>query len=233
MTGSYLDILLFGIFPYVAAAIFFIGTILRYSGQPFTYSSLSSQFLENRQHFWGLVPFHYGLIVILTGHVVGFLVPRSVLAWNARPLRLYILEVTALIFGLLVLIGLLQMIYRRLTDSRVRIVTSRADWILLALLLVQIVAGVLIATTYTWGSSWFAATASPYLWSVLWLKPDLSFIAPMPWLVKVHIAGFFALTAFFPFTRMVHQLVFPVNYLWRKPQMVRWYSRRQVPTSKI
>ena len=37
--------------------------------RPFTYSSLSSQFLENQHHFWAQVPFHYGILVVLAGHV--------------------------------------------------------------------------------------------------------------------------------------------------------------------
>lgn len=99
----YLDQLLFIALPYVALFTFFLMTIARYRSRAFTYSSLSSQFLENEQHFWGLVPFHYGIIAVLAGHFVAFLVPRDILAWNSRPLRLYILEFSALVFGLLAL----------------------------------------------------------------------------------------------------------------------------------
>ena len=99
--------LCFIVFPYVAMLIFFLGTILRYRREPFTYSSLSSQFLENRQHFWGLVPFHYGIVTVLIGHIVAFLLPRQILEWDSQPLRLYILEISALIFGLLTVVGLM------------------------------------------------------------------------------------------------------------------------------
>src|SRR3970282_945590 len=105
-TVTGLDQFLFVVLPYMVMFIFFVGTIMRYRKAQYTYSSLSSQFLENQQHFWGLVPFHYGIITVLTGHVVAFLIPRPVLLWNSRPLRLYILEITALIFGLLTLVGL-------------------------------------------------------------------------------------------------------------------------------
>ena len=87
--------LCFIVFPYVAMLIFFLGTILRYRMAPYTYSSLSSQFLENRQHFWGLVPFHYGIVTVLIGHIVAFLLPRQILEWDSQPLRLYILEISA------------------------------------------------------------------------------------------------------------------------------------------
>ena len=56
------DGLCFIVFPYLAMFVFFLGTIMRYRKAPFTYSSFSSQFLENKQHFWGLVPFHYGIV---------------------------------------------------------------------------------------------------------------------------------------------------------------------------
>ena len=54
----YLDQFLFVVLPYVAFFTFFLVSIQRYVARTFTYSSLSSQFLENQQHFWGLVPFH-------------------------------------------------------------------------------------------------------------------------------------------------------------------------------
>jgi len=223
--GSYLDVALFSVLPYVALFTFLLVTIQRYRGQAFTYSSLSSQFLENQQHFYGLVPFHYGILVVLTGHVVAFLLPAELLWWNSRPLRLYVLEAAALVFGLLTLVGLIAIVTRRVNVSKVRGVTTLADWIVLALLLVQVSGGVYVAIAYPWGSSWFAAIVAPYLWSLLALAPDLGAIAPLPVAVKLHIANAYLLILFFPFTRLVHILVVPNPYLWRRPQVVRWYRR--------
>jgi nitrate reductase gamma subunit len=211
------------VLPYLAMFVFFLGTIWRYRQAPFTYSSLSSQFLENRQHFWAVVPFHYGIITILVGHIVGFLIPREILAWNSRPLRLYVLETTALIFGLLTLIGLVGCIHRRLTVSKVRAVTSPMDWFVFALLLVQVASGVYVAIFRAWGSSWFASAAVPYLWSLIRLNPDLGLISAMPLEVKLHIVMAYTLIGVTPFTRLVHVLVAPNPYLWRKNQVVRWY----------
>ena len=108
--ANYLDTVFFSVFPYVAMVLFLVGTIHRYRNEIFTYSSLSSQLLENKQHFWAMVPFHYGIIAVLTGHVVAFLVPRQLLLFNSRPLRLYILEVSALIFGVTTLVALLALL---------------------------------------------------------------------------------------------------------------------------
>jgi nitrate reductase gamma subunit len=227
MTGvaHYLDQLLFAVLPYVAMVVFLLGTIQRYRQAPFSYSSLSSQFLENREHFWALVPFHYGILAVLGGHLVAFLVPRQILAWNSRPLRLYILEISALAFGLLTLVGLLAIVARRFTVSKVKVNTSPADWVLYALLLISVVSGVYTAVFRPWGSSWFAASAAPYLWSLFKLSPAIGAVAAMPWAVKIHILNAWLVIGFFPFTRLVHILVVPNPYLWRRRQVVRWYRR--------
>jgi nitrate reductase gamma subunit len=230
MTGAILtaDALLFGALPYLALTVFLLASIGRYRGWRFSYSSLSSQFLENRQHFWGLVPFHYGIIVVLTGHLVAFLIPREILVWNSHPLRLYVLEISSLAFGILTLIGLTAAIVRRLTVPEVRVVTNRRDAVLFALLAVQVVSGLGTAVLYPWGSSWYAATATPYLWSLFRLAPDITAVAVMPWLVKIHFVNAFVLLAYAPFSRLVHVLVAPLPYLWRKPQVVRWYRGPEV-----
>lgn len=227
MTAQHVfDIFLFIALPYVCLFTFFLMTIYRYRAQSFSYSSLSSQFLENEQHFWTMVPFHYGMLVITAGHLIALFIPRSLLAWNSHPLRLYVLEVSALAFGLLTLIGLIGLIVRRLTTPKVRRVTTVTDWILYAILLLQLASGVSVAILYPWGSSWFASNLSPYLWSVFKLNPDISYVAGLPHLVKFHIVLAFITVGFFPFTRLVHILVIPNPYLWRKPQVVRWYGRK-------
>jgi len=221
----YLDPLLFAALPYAVFLNFFIFTIHRYRAETFTYSSLSSQFLENRQHFWGMAPFHFGIIVVLTGHFIAFLIPRQILLWNSHTLRLYILEVSALIAGLLTLVGYLGAAVRRLTDAKVRQVTSVLDWVLTTLLFTQIASGVYIAVFHPWGSSWFAASMSPYLWSLLKFNPDVTYLATMPLAIRLHLINFYLLIGMFPFTRLVHILVIPNPYLWRRPQVVRWYRR--------
>jgi len=222
--------LLFGVFPYVTIILAVVGTIWRYRTNKFSYSSLSSQFLENRQLFWGSVPWHYGILVVLTGHLVAFLIPRSILGWNGVPIRLYILEGMALVFGLLALLGLVLLIIRRLSSRRLQKVTSVMDVVLLLALLAQVVAGVWTALFYRWGSSWFAAFATPYLWSILKLQPDIALVEHMPWMVQTHITGGFVLLGLLPFPRLVHLLSFPYEFAWRPPQLVIW-NRRDVPNS--
>ena len=217
-----LDQFLYGVFPYLAITLAIVGTIWRYFSNRFSYSSLSSQFLENRQLFWGSVPWHYGILVILTGHLVAFLIPRSVLAWNGEPWRLYVLEASALAFGFLTLWGLIALIFRRLSNSRIRVVTSPMDLVLLLALLVQVVAGLWVAIFFRWGSSWYAAFAVPYLKSLFTLSPDVALVSNLPFMAQVHIIGAFVLLLLLPFTRLVHFLSFPLAYLWRPYQVVIW-----------
>jgi len=223
----HLDILLWAVLPYVSLILFFLVTIQRYRKQSFSYSSLSSQFLENRQHFWGMVPFHYGILVIVAGHLAAFLLPGAILWWNGQPLRLFILEVSALVFAILTLVGFVNIILRRAGNAKLREVTTPADWVLYGLLLFQVFTGILVAIFHGWGSSWFSASLTPYLWSLLTLNPDIARVIPLPTLVQLHLIGAWALIAFFPFTRLVHILVIPNMYLWRRTQVVRWYWDRR------
>ncbi|MCF8244162.1 MAG: respiratory nitrate reductase subunit gamma [Saprospiraceae bacterium] len=209
--------------PYIALFVFVIGSIWRYRSNGFKFSSLSSQFLEGRQLFWGSVPFHIGMLFLLFGHLTAFLLPRATLLWNGHPVRLIILEVTAFIFGIAVLIGIVNLLYRRITNPRISIVTTKMDYAIIALLLVQVVSGLWVAYNFRWGSSWFASVLSPYLWSVFALQPDVAAVSAMPWVVKFHIVGAYLTVLLIPFSRMVHFLVPPIDYIWRPYQQVIWY----------
>jgi len=220
---------LFIVLPYLALAIFLIGTIYRYRLTKFRISSLSSEFLEAKKLFWGAVPFHWGLIFLFFGHLIAFLLPSSVLAWNSDPLRLIILEVTAFIFGLSMLIGLINLLYRRWTDKRIKIVTTGMDIAVELLILAQVGLGLWVAYSYPWGSSWFAASLTPYLWSIFRLNPQIDAVIAMPWEIQFHIIGAFLIVLLFPFSRLMHALVAPIDYLWRPYQRVIWnWDKRKV-----
>ena len=119
-----------------------------------------------------------------------------------------------------------MLLFRRMTDRRVKVVTNTMDLVILVLLIFQVSSGVLIAMLYRWGSSWYAASMVPYLRSLVWLQPDSSFVASMPWLVKAHITGAFLIIATVPFSRLVHFLSVPIGYLWRSPQVVIWNRKK-------
>lgn len=220
------DTLLYVVAPYAALVVFFLMTIQRYRRRKFTYSALSSQFLENKLHFWGSVPFHYGILGVLAGHAVGFVAPDLILGWNARPARLFVLEATGLALGILSVVGLVAVVYRRLVVRTARRTASVSDWILYGLLFTQLATGVLVSVRLGWGSSWYATSAAPWLRSLFLFAPDPSFVAPLHWLAKAHLLNAFAIVAYFPFTRLVHILVVPNPYLWRRTQVVLWNASR-------
>ena len=221
-----LETFLFGVFPYVATVVMIVGLIWRYRTNQFSYSSVSSQFLENKQLFWGSVPWHYGIILVLLAHLFGVILPASVKAINGVPLRLYILEGTALALSLALLVGLIVLILRRGVSTNVRVTTSVMDVVLLVVLLSQVVTGILTAVLYRWGSAWFIQTVTPYFWSLFTLSPKVEYMTALPLLSKLHAINFFVLLALFPFTRLVHMLSVPLAYLWRPYQIVMWHRRR-------
>lgn len=219
---TYLNVFFFVILPYLAMVIFLIGTIYRYRVVKFQISSLSSEFLERKRLFWGSVPFHWGMMFLFLGHLTAFLIPRGVLAWNSEPLRLLVLELVAFVFGLSMLVGLSSLLYRRWTNHRIRAVTSVMDIIVEALILVQVLLGVWIAYEFRWGSSWFASSLTPYLWSIFMLDPRIDAVAAMPIWIQLHVIGAFLIVLTFPFSRLMHALVAPIDYLWRPYQRVIW-----------
>ena len=222
-----LNLFLFIVFPYIAVAIMLVVSIQRYRVNSYKFSSLSSEFLESDQLFWGSVPWHYGIMVILMGHFLGFLFPREMIAFGSVPIRLVVIEVFSLIFGLMTLWGLVMLIRRRLTNKRVKAVTSPMDFFILFLLLVQVVSGVGNAVNYRWGFNWYATSMVPYLRSLFIFHPDIQYVQAMPWMVKLHITYAFLIMAVLPFTRLLHFLVLPVHYIWRSWQVVIWNSDRK------
>ena len=218
-----LDYFFFSAFPYVAIIVFFVGTIYRYKETGFKVTSLSAQFLESKKGFWGTVPFHWGILMLFLGHMVAFLLPSSVLAWNSDPVRLIVHEGISFTFAVAVVVGLVGLILRRVMDPRLRVVTTRMDYFVEFVLLLQVLLGCWIALGYRWGSSWFAADLSPYLWSIIKLNPQTAAVVAMPLVIKAHIVGAFSILLIFPFTRLVHIVVAPFHYIWRPYQVVIWY----------
>jgi len=218
-----LDFFFFSAYPYIAIIVFLVGTTYRYRETGFKVTSLSAQFLEGKQGFWGTVPFHFGILMVFLGHMAAFLMPGSVLAWNSDPVRLITHEGLSFTFAVALAVGLVALIIRRMTHPRLKVVTTRMDYFVEFVLLTQVLLGCWIALGYRWGSSWFAADLSPYLWSILKLSPQTDAVVAMPTVIKAHIVGAFSILLIFPFTRLVHIVVAPFHYLWRPYQVVIWY----------
>ena len=217
----------FVMFPYISIAVFVIGTTYRYRQTGYKVTTLSAQFLEGKQGFWGTVPFHWGILMIFLGHMVAFLFPQAVLAWNSAPARLIVHEGLGFTFAVAVFVGLCALILRRLTNPRIKAVTTPMDLFVEFVLLLQVVLGCWIALGYRWGSSWFASDLSPYLWSLIKLNPQPDAVMAMPLVIRAHVVCAFSIFLIFPFTRLVHLIVAPLHYIFRPYQVVIWYWDRK------
>ncbi len=225
---------LYGTMPYVLVAIAIVGVFWRFNYNRFSWSSQSSEFLENKVLFFGSFPWHYGIILILLGHIIGLIIPSGLLWWNSVPVRLYILELTGLSLGFLAFFGLLALCYRRLTNVRVKALTNSWDVIILIILLIQVITGLGNSIFFRWGSNWYAASAVPWMWSLFRFNPDVTYVASLPLNTKVHIFNALIFIAFIPFSRLAHFVTInPYKYLTRPYQVVRWYRRGGSTTNVV
>lgn len=222
------DILLFVVFPYVALAIGIVGTIYRYLTNQYSFTSLSSQFLENDLQFWGSTLWHYGILPTTLIHIAGFTIPKVMAMAHGTPELLYLSELAGKILGIMALVGAGILLYRRLTSSKIRAITTPVDWVILSLLFAQVFFGLILAFVYRWGAAWFIFTATPWMDSLALFQPAPQFVTALPLAHKVHFLTGFLLFALMPFSRLVHIVTVPVVYLWRNFQLVIWTRRKVV-----
>jgi nitrate reductase gamma subunit len=130
--------------------------------------------------------------------------------------------------GIMALIGVSVLFYRRVASSKIRVVTTPADWVVLVLLIFQIVLGLMIAFIYRWGATWYLHTVTPWVASLATFQPAPQYVASLPLIPRLHFLNATLLILLFPFTRLVHMVTFPVAYLWRSFQLVIWTRRKAV-----
>lgn len=221
-----LDNLLFVVFPYVAVAVAVGGTLYRFLTNQFSFTSLSSQFLESDIQFWGSTLWHYGIIPTLAIHMMGFGFPKVMEALHGTPETLYLAELAGKILGIMAFVGAAVLFYRRVSQSKIRVVTTPADWMVMILLLNQVVLGLWIAFGYRWGATWFVHTVTPWVASLATFQPAPEFVSALPLVPRLHFLNATLLILVFPFTRLVHMITFPMDYLWRSFQRVIWTRRK-------
>lgn len=221
-----LDVMLFVVFPYVALAIGIVGTIYRYRTNQYSFTSMSSQFLETDLQFWGSTLWHYGILPTSIIHLAGFAIPKVMAAAHGTPELLYISELAGKVLGIMALVGAGILLYRRLTSPKIRAITTPMDWIILSLLFGQVFFGLILAFVYRWGATWFLHTATPWMNSLAFFQPAPQYVTALPLAHKVHFLTGFLLFALMPFSRLVHIATFPLSYIWRRFQLVIWTRRK-------
>ncbi|MES2300450.1 MAG: respiratory nitrate reductase subunit gamma [Pseudomonadota bacterium] len=224
---DYLHQFVFGIYPYIALAIFLLGSLIRFDREQYTWKSESSQVLHRGSLRAGSIMFHVGIIGLFFGHMAGLLTPVAV--WDALGIAHGTKQLVAMVaggvMGSICLAGILILLARRFSSERLLAVTSFKDkvvllWILLTLLLglTSIIAssahmdGHMMVLLMTWAQH------------VITLRGDAaSFIAGAPLIFKLHLFMGMSLFVIFPFTRLVHVWsgFGAITYLGRAYQLVR------------
>ncbi|MDH5357120.1 MAG: respiratory nitrate reductase subunit gamma [Gammaproteobacteria bacterium] len=222
-----LENFLYGVYPYIALSLFFIGSWLRFDREQYTWKSDSSQLLSSKNLRLGSNLFHIGVIAIFFGHAVGLLTPHSVfLGLGVSDMAHQMIAIWAgSIFGVLALIGGGILWVRRMTNARVSAVSRGSDkfiltWIMVTLLLGLSTIPVSLGHASHNDPSVMIALAE-WVQSIVTLRPEPALLANVDTVFKMHL--FFGMTVFllFPFTRLVHVWSAPFSYAWRPYQIVR------------
>ncbi|HXE26058.1 MAG TPA: respiratory nitrate reductase subunit gamma [Roseiarcus sp.] len=225
-SSSYVNTLLFGVYPYVCLAVLLIGSLIRFDREPYTWKSDSSQMLRSGQLRLGSNLFHYGVIVVILGHFAGFLAPDWAVDWALTPVAHQLLAmVVGGIAGLIAIIGLTMLIARRLGDPRIRLNSRKWDISVVCMLWLQLALGLLTVpfSAFDMGSGLFETLVTYVKGVVTFDGGAAGLMAGVPLVYKLHILLGFTIFLISPFTRMIHiwSGAGALAYLFRPYQIVR------------
>ncbi|GGN09391.1 nitrate reductase gamma subunit [Actinoplanes campanulatus] len=214
------------VFPYLSIVVLAGGTVWRYRYDKFGWTTRSSQLYETNYLRWGSPLFHFGVLFVLIGHIVGLLIPKSWTEAVGITEHLYHLMAVFIgtVAGLCTLIGMAILILRRRLTGPVFAATTRNDKTMYVVLGSVILLGLwaTVKANITGGGYDYRETVSPWLRSLFTLQPDVALMTAVPAGFKIHIIAAFVLFACWPFTRLVHAFSAPVGYLTR-PYVVYRY----------
>ena len=222
--SDFLNHLVFGIYPYVAVAIFAAGCLIRFEREQYSWKSGSSQLLRKKQMRIGSNAFHIGILFLLFGHTVGLLTPHEVYGiFITAPQKQMLAIVSGGAAGILCFVGLTILLHRRLYDPRIRATSSVADIGILVLLWLQLVLGLTtLPFSLAHRDGHVMMQLSHWAQHIVTFQDDAaSYLVGVDWVFKAHI--FLGITLFvaFPFSRLVHIWSVPVGYVRRPYQIVR------------
>jgi nitrate reductase gamma subunit len=216
-----MNVFLWVIVPYLCLAVFAVGHVWRYRYDKFGWTTRSSQLYEDRLLRWGSPLFHFGMLGVVGGHVIGLLVPRS---WTEAVgvddhLYHYAAVGGGLLAGVMAMVGMVILIYRRRTVGPVFSATTVMDKVMYAFLAAAIVLGMwntIAGSIFSLGGEYnYREGVSVWYRSFLAFRPDADLMAEAPIGFKLHALVAFGLFALWPFTRLVHVFSAPVGYLTR------------------
>ncbi len=226
LSNSYVNTLLFGIYPYICLAILLLGSLIRFDREPYTWKTDSSQMLRKRELRLGSNLFHYGVIVVILGHLAGFLAPNWAVDWALSPVAHQLLAmVVGGIAGLVAIVGLTILLHRRLADPRIRLNSRKWDIGVALMLWLQLALGLLTVPLSAFHMDGVLfETLTSYVKGVVTLNSGAAALmlgVPLPY--KLHILLGFTIFLVSPFTRMIHiwSGAGALAYLFRPYQIVR------------
>ncbi len=213
------------IYPYAALTLMVVGSIYRFVHRPITWTSKSSEILEKKWLRVGSLLFHWGMLFVIGGHVMGLLIPLRVYQDLHVSTEMYhsVADILGGLAGLSATIGCAILMLRRMLNHRVRRNSSVGDFVALILLFLVIALGTsqtVIANNVV-GPYEYRLTVGPWVRGLILFHPNVSLMAQVPLLLQVHIIISFALFAVSPFTRLVHVWSAPFFYPTRAPIQYR------------
>ncbi|MDA8455589.1 respiratory nitrate reductase subunit gamma [Acidovorax sp. GBBC 3334] len=227
---------LFQVYPYVCFTVFVVGSLIRFDQNQYSWKSDSSQMLRSGLLRWGSNLFHFGVLFLFFGHMVGLFTPHSVYGIFMSASTKQLLAVSAGgVAGAMCFAGLTMLLYRRLFDPRIRHTSHATDIAVLVVLWVQLVVGLVTlpySLQHTDGS--VMLILADWAQRIVTLRPvDASALAGLPWPFLFHIVFGMTIFLLFPFSRLVHVWsgFGAVAYLFRSPQIVR-ARRLNVPAGQ-
>ena len=204
---SYLQYFLFGIFPYVALSVFFLGSLIRFDREQYTWKSDSSQMLKRGQLRLGSNLFHVGVLFLFFGHFVGMLTPHFIYEpFISTSDKQLMAMVTGGVAGVLAFIGLSLLLHRRLTEPRIRVTSKPSDILILVLLWLQLLLGLAtipLSAEHLDGSMMVRLAE----WGqriVTFRGGAVELLEGAGWIFKMHLFLGMSIFFIFPFTRLVH-----------------------------
>lgn len=206
------------VFPYICLTIFVVGHYWRYRYDKFGWTTRSSQLYENRLLRIGSPLFHFGILGVFLGHVVGLGIPETWTEAVGVSEGLYHFMAVSLgaVAGAATVVGMVILIYRRRTTGPVFSVTTKMDKAMYAVLATVIVLGLINTVSASLGSEYdYRQGVSIWFRGIFRfsLHPDL--MDEAPWSFQLHGLAAMALFALWPFTRLVHVFSAPVGYITR------------------
>ena len=226
LSAGYANEFFFGIYPYICLAVLVMGSLIRYDREPYTWKSDSSQLLRAGQLRLGANLFHYGIIVVILGHFAGFLAPEWALSWALTMTQHQLLAmIGGGIAGSFAIVGLSILVHRRVADPRIRLNSRYWDFVVLAMLWLQLALGLLtVPLSARHMDGVLFATLVAYVKGVVTFDGAAAGLMPgVPLIYKLHILLGFTIFLISPFTRMIHiwSGVGAMAYLFRPYQIVR------------